>query len=82
MPTRRFAGAVWISAAAAAAQVNPFVFFPQDPERQTLTCTSFVGRPDVSAAAEALMALDTEHFRGIADATIGLSASLSASSSG
>lgn len=68
MPTLRFAGAVWISAAAAAAQVNPFVFFPQDPERQTLTCTSFVGRPDVSAAAEALMALDTEHFRGIADA--------------
>ena len=25
----------------AASQVNPFVFFPQDPERQTVTCTSF-----------------------------------------
>jgi hypothetical protein len=68
MPTLRLAGAGALFAAAAAAQVNPFVFFPQDPERQTLTCTSFVGRPDMSAAAEALMVLDTEHFRGIADA--------------
>ncbi|MBM3961239.1 MAG: hypothetical protein FJ306_04960, partial [Planctomycetes bacterium] len=67
MATLRIAGANCILAAAAAAQVNPFVFYPQDPERQTLTCTSYVGRPDMSAAAEALMVLDTEHFRGIAD---------------
>jgi hypothetical protein len=68
MSTLRIAGLGALLAAAAAAQVNPFVFYPQDPERQTLTCTSFVGRPDMSAAAEALMVLDTEHFRGVADA--------------
>jgi hypothetical protein len=53
----------------ALAQVNPFVFYPQDPERQALTCTSFVGRPDVSAAAEALMEISAEHFRGISTYT-------------
>lgn len=68
MLTLRSAAAGALLAVAAAAQVNPFVFFPQDPERQALTCTSFVGRPDMSAAAEALMVLDTEHFRGVADA--------------
>lgn len=51
-----------------AAQVNPFVFYPQDPERQTVTCTSFVGRPDWNRAAEALLELDQQHFRSIADA--------------
>lgn len=51
-----------------AAQTNPFVFYPQDPERQQLTCTSFVGRPDMSARAEALMEIDPEHFRGVGDA--------------
>lgn len=49
-------------------QVNPFVFYPQDPERQNITCTSFVGRPDVSNAAEALMQIDWAHFRGVGDA--------------
>jgi hypothetical protein len=49
------------------AQVNPFVFYPQDPERQTITCTSFVGRPDVANRAEALLELDDDHFRGIGD---------------
>jgi hypothetical protein len=68
MPIPRLAAAISLIASSALAQVNPFVFYPQDPERQQLTCTSFVGRPDVSAAAEALMVLDTEHFRGIADA--------------
>ena len=53
---------------AALCQVNPFVFYPQDPERQTITCTSFVGRPDVSNAAEALMQIDWAHFRGVGDA--------------
>ena len=53
--------------AAAGAQVNPFVFYPQDPERQTITCTSFVGRPDVSNAGEALMEIDPQYFRGVGD---------------
>ncbi|HEX6813546.1 MAG TPA: hypothetical protein VF384_18145 [Planctomycetota bacterium] len=55
-------------AVSALSQVNPFVFYPQDPERQTITCTSFVGRPDMSARAEALMELNVQHFRGIGDA--------------
>ncbi len=54
--------------AGAVAQVNPFVFYPQDPERQVVTCTSFVGRPDMSNAAEALMELNPAHFRGVGDA--------------
>lgn len=49
------------------AQVNPFLFYPQDPERQTVTCTSFVGRPHVSNAGEALMEMDIQHFRGVGD---------------
>ncbi|MCA8974559.1 MAG: hypothetical protein KDC98_07540 [Planctomycetes bacterium] len=47
------------------AQVNPFVFFPQDPQRQTITCASYVGRPDVGNRAEALMVLDPEHFQAV-----------------
>lgn len=47
------------------AQVNPFVFYPQDPERQTVTCTSFVGRPDWNRAAEALWEYNDEHIRGL-----------------
>jgi hypothetical protein len=53
---------------AASAQLNPFVFYPQDPERQTITCTSYVGRPDGNAQAEAMMEVSTEHFRGVGDA--------------
>ena len=49
------------------AQVNPFVFYPQDPERQALTCTSYVGRPDLATAAEALMEISTAHFRGVGE---------------
>ncbi len=52
----------------ATAQVNPFVFYPQDPERQTVTCTSFVGRPDWNNAAEALFEIDQQHFRSVGDA--------------
>jgi len=51
-----------------AAQVNPFVFYPQDPERQAVSCTSFVGRPDWNRAAEALLELEQQHFRSIGDA--------------
>lgn len=52
----------------AASQVNPFVVYPQDPERQTVTCTSFVGRPDVNRAAEALLEIDQSNFRSVGDA--------------
>jgi hypothetical protein len=55
-------------AAPALAQVNPFIVYPQDPERQTITCTSYVGRPDQARAAEALIALSENDYRGIGDA--------------
>src|SRR5262245_9682990 len=58
-------------ATVAVGQVNPFVFYPQDPERQqsqVVACTSFVGRPWTNQAAEALMEIDQRHFRGVADA--------------
>src|SRR5262247_2073210 len=56
-------------ATVAVGQVNPFVFYPQDPERQqVVACTSFVGRPWTNQAAEALMEIDQQHFRGVADA--------------
>ncbi|MEZ6036497.1 MAG: hypothetical protein R3F29_03380 [Planctomycetota bacterium] len=68
MPSMRPLLAIPFLAGFAAAQVNPFVFYPQDPERQALTCTSFVGRPDVANAGEALMEVDTDHFRSVGDA--------------
>ncbi|MFM1873471.1 MAG: hypothetical protein RL398_2893 [Planctomycetota bacterium] len=61
-------GALALLATAATAQVNPFVVYPQDPERQTLTCTSFVGRPDWNYAAEALLELNQRDFRSVGDA--------------
>ncbi len=61
-------GAMALFTTAALAQVNPFVVFPQDPERETLTCTSFVGRPDWNNAAEALLELNQRDFRSVADA--------------
>ena len=54
-----------VLAGSVASQVNPFVFFPQDPERQTVTCTSFVGRPDWNNAAEALWEINDQHIRGL-----------------
>ncbi|MCK5943574.1 MAG: hypothetical protein KAI24_16445, partial [Planctomycetes bacterium] len=60
--------ALALTAPAALAQTNPFVFYPQDPERQTITCTSYVGRPDQSNQAEAMMEVSTEHFRSVGDA--------------
>jgi hypothetical protein len=57
---------------AAAAQVNPFLVYPQDPEREPVTCTSFVGRPDWNRAAEALMKIDRAAFRALGDNSNGL----------
>lgn len=67
-PIRLFAAAS-LAAGALVGQVNPFVIYPQDPERDSLTCTSFVGRPDWVNAAEALVELNTDNFRGIGDAS-------------
>ncbi|MCR9247811.1 MAG: hypothetical protein NXI31_22515 [bacterium] len=54
-------------ASSLAAQRNPFVFFPQDPERQAITSASFVGRPDWNNAAEGFQELNSDWFRGIGD---------------
>lgn len=68
MSTTRLIGASVLLAATATSQVNAFVFYPQDPERQTVTCTSYVGRPDGNNQAEAMMEVSTEHFRSVGDA--------------
>jgi hypothetical protein len=57
--------------AGATAQVNPFVFYPQDPERQQVTCTSFVGRPDVANAAEALLEFHEDKIRAAGGGEVG-----------
>lgn len=68
MSFTRLIGAAFFVAGAASSQVNAFVFYPQDPERQTITCTSYVGRPNGNVQAEAMMEVDTDHFRGVGDA--------------
>jgi hypothetical protein len=68
MSTTRLLGASLLLTVAATCQVNAFVFYPQDPERQTITCTSYVGRPDWNNQAEAMMEVSTEHFRSVGDA--------------
>jgi len=68
MSITRLIGAATILAGVASTQVNAFVFYPQDPERQTITCTSYVGRPNGNVQAEAMMEVSTDHFRGVGDA--------------
>ncbi len=68
MSTTRLIGAAALLAGVATSQVNAFVFYPQDPERQTITCTSYVGRPNGNNQAEAMMEVSTDHFRGVGDA--------------
>lgn len=48
---------------------NPFVFFPQDPERQGITAASYVRRPDWNNAAEGFQELAGAWYRGIGDET-------------
>lgn len=61
-----------LCATSLAAQINPFVFYPQDPERQTITTGSFVGRPDWNAQAEGFCELGAGWFRGVGDETVAL----------
>lgn len=50
------------------AQTNPFIVFPQDPERVGITCASYVRRPNWNNQAEGLQELNASWFRGIGDA--------------
>lgn len=68
MQSTRLLFAITSLAGFALSQVNPFVIYPQDPERQTITCTSYVGRPDYNRDAEALLPIDAQDFRGVGDA--------------
>ena len=68
MTKQHIATAATLLACAATSQTNAFVFYPQDPERQTVTCTSYVGRPYGNAQAEAMMEVSTDHFRGVGEA--------------
>ncbi|MCA8954266.1 MAG: hypothetical protein KDE27_32460 [Planctomycetes bacterium] len=57
-----------LPAAGLAAQANnPFVFFPQDPERHTITSASYVGRPDWNSQAEGFQEIRADWFRGVGD---------------
>jgi len=51
------------------AQANPFVFYPQDPERHGLTSATYVNRPDWNAQGEGFQELAATWFRGIGDET-------------
>jgi hypothetical protein len=61
----------FVLGAAAGAQSNPFIVFPLDPQRQAVTCASYVGRPDWTNAAEGFQELSPAWFRGVGDATAG-----------
>lgn len=58
---------VALLAGTAASQSNPFIVFPQDPERQGITCASYVRRPNWNNAAEGFQELGAAMFRGIGD---------------
>ncbi|MBK8098868.1 MAG: hypothetical protein IPK26_17275 [Planctomycetes bacterium] len=53
-------------AQALVAQNNPFIVFPQDPERQAITSASYVRRPDWNLAAEGFQEVGAA-FRGVGD---------------
>lgn len=55
------------------AQSNPFIVFPQDPERQTITAASYVRRPNWNSAGEGFQEVTQDCFRGVGDLGGGLS---------
>lgn len=54
-------------AAPLVAQANPFIVFPQDPERETITAASYVRRPDWNREAEGFQEISFDYFRGVGD---------------
>jgi hypothetical protein len=69
MHIHRYLLLLGLPAANLLAQANPFVFFPQDPERQGITAATYVRRPDWNLAAEGHQELASAWFRGIGDET-------------
>lgn len=66
MPSPRLL-ALGLFAPVAFAQSNPFVVFPQDPERQGITAASYVRRPDWTGAAEGFQEIGGTFLRGVGD---------------
>lgn len=58
-------GVTQLLTVAATCQVNALVFYPQDPERQTITGTSIF---DWTNEAEAMIEVSTDHCRRVGDA--------------
>lgn len=59
--------AIGVFAPTLLAQTNPFVVFPQDPERMTITAASYVRRPDWNLAGEGFQEVSQPLFRGVGD---------------
>lgn len=57
-------GAV-LTALPAIAQNNPYIVFPQDPERMAITCASYVRRPDWNFAGQGFQQVTQDLIRGV-----------------
>ena len=66
-PFAPIAALTLIAVPALAQSPNPFIVFPQDPERQTITAASYVRRPDWNLAAEGFQQITQDQFRGVGD---------------
>jgi hypothetical protein len=49
------------------AQTNPFLVFPQDPERMGITAASYVRRPEWNSTGEGFQQVTQDQFRGVGD---------------
>jgi hypothetical protein len=75
-PVHHVHAAVFLAIAAPAlaqSPYNPFIVFPQDPERQTITAASYVRRPDWNLAGEGFQQVTQDLFRGVGDVGGGVS---------
>jgi hypothetical protein len=67
------AAALFAAPMLAQSNPNPFIVFPQDPERQPITAASYVRRPNWNAAGEGFQEVPQNLFRGVGDVGGGLS---------
>ncbi len=67
MQTCRLVVVAVLTALPALAQNNPYIVFPQDPERMTITCASYVRRPDWNLAGQGFQQITQDLIRGVGD---------------